>query len=562
MAFKVSYNITAIDGFSRVIKKIQKNFAELNKKISGSGGVFKNANTGADSLASSLNNIKQKGAKASQALGKMSSSINTRQPSAFNRMMQNIGNSAGVASGKIGRMLSHMKPKGFGDVGVRMGAAAAAGYAVKEGSDIQLEQMRLAPFVGGAEKAKNVVNELRVISISTGQSIDGLASGLHSFLDVGMKTPEAMQRLKQATDIAAFAGGSVDELSRIFGDVKFKGRAGAEAFQVLKDKHLDLRQELAKKMNVDISTLGGQKALDAYIASGQVTTKAFFDLLQAKMAHDKVTGFASKAASLPMGELTKSWTAIKDSLTSIGEMVGNTLLPVFKLVSFVLYGIASSLRWIKDNFPNLGGVIFSSVFILAFIGKLLAVRKILGGIRGIFMGTNTVLGVLKDAAKAFVKPFELLWKFLSKILGFLTKIVGVAASFGLGAAKKAKAVIAPAADTAIKAAAKSPISRRIAGVAGAALAANPILDTVASIVIPDTMGDSTRLDKLKDMQVVNMADKYQQAISSAENVNKSHVKIEFEGKDAKINAIKQKDDSKNTFFDMSALGLNTFRGSY
>lgn len=562
MAFKVSYNITAIDGFSRVIKKIQKNFAELNKKISGSGGVFKNANTGADSLASSLNNIKQKGAKASQALGKMSSSINTRQPSAFNRMMQNIGNSAGVASGKIGRMLSHMKPKGFGDVGVRMGAAAAAGYAVKEGSDIQLEQMRLAPFVGGAEKAKNVVNELRGISISTGQSIDGIASGLHSFLDVGMKTPEAMQRLKQATDIAAFAGGNVNELSRIFGDVQFKGRAGAEAFQVLKDKHLDLRQELAKKMNFDISTLGGQKALDAYIASGQVTTKAFFDLLQAKMAHDKVTGFAAKAASLPMGEITKSWTAIKDSLTSIGEMVGNTLLPLLKGVSGALSVVASSLRWIKDNFPNLGGVIFSSVFILAFIGKLLAVRKILGGIRGIFMGTNTVLGVLKDAAKAFVKPFELLWKLLSKILGFLTKIVGVAASFGLGAAKKAKAVIAPAADTAIKAAAKSPISRRIAGVASAALAANPILDTVASIVIPDTMGDSTRLDKLKDMQVVNMADKYPQAISSAENVNKSHVKIEFEGKDSKINAIKQKDDSKNTFFDMSALGLNTFRGSY
>ena len=579
MAFKISYNITAIDKFSGVLKKIRKNFDDLNKKISGSGGVFKNTNEGARNVSSSLNDVRKKADKASASMGKMSSSLKTRQPSAFNRMLQNIGNTASVASGKIGNMFSHMKPKGYGDLGVRMGAAAAAGYAVKEGSDIQLEQMRLAPFVGGAKKARDVVNQLRETSIATGQSVEGLSSGLHSFLDVGMKTPEAMMRLKQTTDIAAFAGGDTKELARIFGDVQFKGRAGAEAFQILKDKHLDLRQELAKKMNFDISTLGGQKALDAYIESGQVTKKVFFELLQAKMAHDKVIGFAERAASLPMGEISKSWSSIKDSLSSIGESIGNMLLPALKLTSFVLSGIAKGMRWMKDNMPTTIGISSLVIFGALFIGKLRAIKQIAVGIGRVFMGTGTIMEILVNAAKAFVSPFKTLWKFLGKIFGFMTKIVKVAATFGLGAAKKAEEFIKPVASKV----ATSGVGRKIGASLATATAANPLVDIAASVIIPYVAGDATRnlkqIDKTpiaKGLLSANNADltslKAQSFISSlvnqstglanAENINKSHVKIEFEGKDAKINAIKQKDDSKNTFFDMSALGFNTFRGAY
>lgn len=558
MAFKVSYNITAIDGFSRVIKKIQKNFSELNKKISGSGGVFKNANSGAATFSSILNDIKQKGAKASEALGKMSTNIKTRQPNAFNRVLQNIGNTAGVVSGKVGKMFEHLKPKGFGELGVKAGVAATAAYGIKEGSEIELMTKRLAKYVGGNIKANETMNSLRSTSVKYGMGIDTLTESLHKFIDAGMKTPEAMKRLKQMADISALSGKPAEELARVFGQVKATGFATSESFDVLLARGINLREMMAKEMHIDPEDPFQMKAVTAKIESGIITSEEFNKLLEKYMKLHDVSGFAVEAVQTPMGQINRSWLAIKDSISSIGQMIGDFFIKPLTWTANAWELIAEKLRSLKDNFPNLGGVIFSGAFIILFISKLLAVRKILSGIRGIFMGTNTVLGVLVDAAKAFVKPFVWLGKFLGKILGFLTKIVGVAASFGLGAAKKAKAIIAPAAKSAVK----SPVARKIATAAGAAAAANPIFDAVTSIVIPETMGDATRLDKLIDMKTYDLSDKYPKAISSAENINKSHVKIEFESKDAKINAIKQKDDSKNTFFDMSALGLNTFRGSY
>lgn len=534
MAFKVSYNITAIDKFSKVIKKIQKNFDHLGKKLSGSGGSLNNINDKTQSLQKNLNKVQAHGKKATESLSKMSSSIKPKSANVFNRSLMNVGNMASVVGSKIKNAFSH-----FGKGGDMMSkikgiaGTALVGGAIKSGSDIDADIQRLSVYTHSVKKATKVVDQLRALNIKSGQSVDSLTSSYMNLQEVFGDSKESMRVLRQATDIATLKGTDIKEITDALGTVQAQGKAGLDTFQVLKTHGLNMYDEVAKAYGYNFDTRSGKMATLQLMSSGMISYNQFLDLLNKKMKDLKIKNFAQTfSAKTAGGEMGIIWRQLKDIFKSLGQILGVGLLPFLKHISHSLSGIVWFFRKIADMHSMIASSAVWLGLITAISAKFLFAKSIFGDIGKILRGEISFFGALKKAAQEFVRPFT--WLF-SKIKWLFGKSKSVAKAVEKPVERFAKNAAPELADIGMKA-----------------------FGTASLLLQPTTLGDSTLRGRSGTVRGM-LAPTIPADINSVQNINKSHVKIEFEPKNADITSVKQVDNSNTTHFDLAGLGFNTYR---
>ncbi len=385
MSFTITYSIKAVDNFSKTLDAISKNFTKINAKLNGHNRslntagqhvqklhtrynkLFKAQNTNfkklksnfkghtllAKSSLSSINNkvlqIGQSSETAGATISGMTKGLKTDNLDATYTKLGDISNMAGAVGGKFNLM---SKLGGIAAVGA-IGAFSVKSIA--QASELKAFSMRLAPFVRDPESRTIDINQIRDLSVKTGQNVKDLTESLRLFLESNYTEKEALVQTKQLTDISAFTGSQITEIASIFTGVQRIGRAGAETFMMLSGRGINLYPEIAKTMGIKYDPRHQQYQqimLNKMIATKPILPEQFKEMLTEYMQKKGITGMAEQITQQTMlGKWRMMTSAISDITTSFGKLTAssNTLNVVFTGAAGVLDKVAGGMRKMADS---------------------------------------------------------------------------------------------------------------------------------------------------------------------------------------------------------------------
>lgn len=137
--------------------------------------------------------------------------------------------------GKVGGSASKLE-KGLGKLGKAAGAAGAAiavglGKAAKDAAEFQTEMTKISTQAGGTAKDVQVLSKAVLkLGTTTQQGPQALAESLYHLKSVGLDNADAMKALRQASDLAAVGGASLEDTTNALAGAWRSGIKGAGSF--------------------------------------------------------------------------------------------------------------------------------------------------------------------------------------------------------------------------------------------------------------------------------------------------------------------------------------------
>jgi hypothetical protein len=496
LAFTVSYNIKAIDEFSKTLKDIQKNFKDFNKQFEGG---FSNINDASKMASKSLNDVKKKANESAKNINKMSNSFETRGVSKFQRMMVTVGNVSAVAGAKVKSAFSHLSTGGGIGSLLRGGSVVAtAGAAGMKAGEFAQEKLRLSVMVKDQSTLNDAMNQMRSIAIATNKPMSEITDSFRLLLEQGNNATQALAKMKQQLDISAYTGIAAPEITRLFTKVQQSGRATNEILDSFNEKGLQLKGILAKMKGMKFETDWDKQAFDRLVASGAVTSqdlqkalKVWFD------THKEAVNMSEKMAKTGLGaNVQRLISSFGDLFTSMFQALDN-LIPITKAVGMLADGIEKAANWfrdLKDTHPIVSGLLSALVAVaglrVAFGGIAIALRAITGlmGVGGILGGVKGLIGGVGRLVMRFTM-LDIAVKGFGSIKGAITSLISPLSNVGK-LALSAFNVIKNGAISAAETLGKGLMSifERIPGVIGKALGA---IGALWMGVSPKDVADST-----------------------------------------------------------------------
>ena len=334
-----------------------------------------------------------------QKLGKSVKSSGERT----SRSVKKIGESSKRMSGTVRSSTASAGSafKRFSGSMIVMAAKASAAIAaisfVKTGigaaAAMQQDLITIKTFVGSAEKARDVMGQLREFAKTTPFQLTDLVAATKNMLAFGFAQDEIVDKLFIFGNLAAAANVPVGELTQIFGKIKGQGKLMGETLNQLAERGIPVISALAEHFKVP------ETAIREMVTAGKVS---FDDMMAAMQA---LAGEGGKMGGL-MGEqaqtLAGRWTTLKDQFMDVAITVGEALIPVIEklvqigseLINWVQGMDASSIKM------NLSLVAMGATFfmVLKWFPKI---------IRGFKLVINTLkaFAVASATANAFAMNF-------------------------------------------------------------------------------------------------------------------------------------------------------------
>lgn len=504
MPFTVSYNITAIDFFSKKIKQMGKMLDKFKGKLK---------NLGDESNLGDLSVFLRKTMESTKDINKFLSgfgdSIKTDKLSKFNRFLFSTGNIAASAGAKIRNMFPH------GRFGKYIGKGAA-GLAIASGfigtDEINKIKLRLAPLVSSMSKVTTAIDAMRMMSIKTGKSFRELSDSYRLLLEGGSNEDKAIKTLKSLTGISYYTNLPMTEFAKMYSKV-MEGHGAGEAFRMLLRRGVNLYKPLYSSMyqGKKLSNLGPiqfahqMQMLNAYVESRAFTLPKFQAVMDL-YSHKYMQGMTKKYTETTFsGELSRITASFHQLTTSMGMSITKTLH-----LHAALNAMSHSMSYLVQRFVKFSNA-HPTVAAAASIGAISAI-----GVAGV-KSIKRLWCAFKSGTTIMQKGSMLVKEVFNEFSRF----------FGLFA--KAGALL----------------SRVLAPVA-----------TVESLISPATVGDGT----LKAYKSITRPDdieaKLKELYSNKED--KSYVKIDVVAHNADVKSIKKRNITPSVF-DVAALGQNQYR---
>ena len=355
-----------------------------------------------------------------------------------------IGN---LLSGGIGKALS----------GIKSGLSSAFQIAV----DTEQTEVAFGTLLGGADKAKQVLSELRDFGASTPFEFPELAEAGKKLLAFGFDSKSLVPQMRQLGDVASGLGIPFAELADLYGKAKVQGKLMSEDLNQLAGRGIPIFDELAKIMGVpageikDLASKGkiqfshlqtvmanltneGKSLADKFPDLGSLVTdvdgnfsiNADGDLSGKlnKLAADGVPVFETLSASIgkPISEIKnlasqgkisgeQLATAFNSPMGSVGQFAG-----MMDAQSKTVGGLISTL---KDNINLKLGEIGTKLIETFNIKERIA--GFISAIQNIGPIVDAVLGWISSIKPVIEQTFSTLFAYW----GFLADVVGGALSF-------------------------------------------------------------------------------------------------------------------------------------
>lgn len=285
-----------------------------------------------ESVFKAIDNISAPVAKMQKQINSMTNSVNSSAKSANNAL-------SGLIS-KIGSVAKTAVKVGVVGIGAM---ATATTLFLKEFSKIEDAEASFTPLLGGAEKARQLVEALNKTAATTPFEFSNLADTANQLLPVMNGNIE--NTIKSIRMLGDTSGGNAEKLKSItagYTKAMLKGKVDLESLNMIGEAGVPIFQELAKTMNTKV----GDKFFDM-ISDGKIKTKDLTKTFENMTAKGGIFYGGMEIASKTLSGV---WSSLKDDISMAAAEMGSILAPTIKTLITDSSGIAQKTReWIKAN---------------------------------------------------------------------------------------------------------------------------------------------------------------------------------------------------------------------
>lgn len=301
------------------------------------------------------------------------------------------------AMNKLNRSVSKVASKISGPLvdGIRMATAAlglglgAALYGVVRAfSSIEDATAAFTPVLGGAKKAKEMVDALNETAATTPFQFDNLADAARQLLpNMGGDIEETIKRIRMLGDVS---GGQADKMSSIvrgYNKALLKGKVDMESLNMIGEAGVPIVAALGKTMG-----LSGEQLFKA-VSSGKVGTA---DLTKTLEQMTSKGGMYFNGMKIASETLTGRISTLKDGIKRAAGEFGAALAPTLKEVVQYFTEIAQKAEdWFKANKNLIKSKIVEYIKLIRDnMGTVLHYGKKLAVIAGAFYGIATAIKIV------------------------------------------------------------------------------------------------------------------------------------------------------------------------
>lgn len=309
----------------------------------------------------------------------------------LNDLIVTIGAKTRDFDKKLGQSINKLQR--FGQSTKRLGASISRSVtmpvlgigaaALKSAADLEAMEVGFISLTGGAEQAKNMVNDLNKFAASTPYQIEGIATAAKQLIASGTPVEQVTDRLRFLGDIAATAGVPIEDLASIFSKVNAKGKVELESLNQLAERGIPIFTMLSEATGLPADKLG----------AGAVSVEQFNKTL-ANMAAEG--GFAGGAMERLSQTASGKFSTALDNLKQAGAAMVDSLLPALKSVLDKFTALAQRVAGLSSEKKKL---ILQIAGVAAALGPLL---MILPWIVQAFLAIISPVGLVIAAIGAIV----------------------------------------------------------------------------------------------------------------------------------------------------------------
>lgn len=297
-----------------------------------------------------------------------------------------------------------------------IGGSAFAGLAwpLKLSADIEQASVSFEVFLGSADAAKKLLDEIETMAAKTPFQFDDLKDSAKLLMGFGATVEQVLPMMQMLGDISGGNAEKFQRLSLAFGQTMAKGRLMGQEVNQMTEQGFNPLQYIAKVTGKTVAVL--MKEMEA----GQVSFPMLVAGMQkATSAGERFNGMMDKQSTT----LTGLFSTLIDYSKMAGRAFGDTLVPVFKSLIVRAIDLAKGFAIIvRANAP-----------LIATIGTVIIV---VGAVAGAFLalGAAVVAGGfavgLMASAFAFIgSTIALTFSPLGALIAILAGLVGTAIYF-------------------------------------------------------------------------------------------------------------------------------------
>lgn len=228
----------------------------------------------------------------------------------------------------------------FGIVGVAVGGVVAK--LMQEFSKIEDAEAAFTPVLGGAKKAKEMVDALNQTAATTPFQFENLAGAAKQLLpNMGGDIAKTVGIIRMLGDTAGGQAGKMDSIVRGYNKALLKGKVDMESLNMIAEAGVPIFQSLGEVMNLE-----GEKMFKT-ISSGKVQTVVLTEALK-KMASEG--GMFYRGMEIASKTLSGKISTLKDNISLTAAEIGSVLAPALKELVDKLTGVAQQAKaWFVQN---------------------------------------------------------------------------------------------------------------------------------------------------------------------------------------------------------------------
>ena len=292
-----------------------------------------------------------------------------------------------------------------------MSTIKVARSSLEEAAKMEQIDTSFNVLIGNAEKAKEILSDLREFSAATPLEFETIATGAQNLMAFGIEADDVLDKMRMLGNVSQGQEDKLDSVGRAYGKIKAKGKASLEELNMMTEAGIPILQGIAD--NLGVST----EELFKMVSAGKI---GFTEVDEALQAMTTGTGQFAGMLEKQAGTFSGLVSTYKDNISLAMDEIGQSMLPAAKTITEGLIGGIQRFRdsdafdSLKTSFTNLGtwitdvvkeGGPFNSM-VSAFVKFVAWSVNMIPKIGSVFTFVGTVIGI---TAETIQEQFQDTW---------------------------------------------------------------------------------------------------------------------------------------------------------
>ena len=247
-----------------------------------------------------------------------------------NRSLKNTGSAAKTASAGVGTLVGALKP-----LLAALAVVQSAKFVLFQTAQLETQTKALENFTGSAEKAQEIVQEIKEFGAVTPFKSSQLIEVTRKLKAFGFETEKVVDMTKRIADIAGTAGADIDRVAFAIGKVQAKNKFMQEENMMLLEKGVNIQKELQ-----EVTGLTGDELAKA-MSKGEVGADKF---VQALVKATSVGGQFFEGAVNQSDTLAGKFSTLVDNVETFAQNLGKIFEDPLKEILDMLNQVASEFN--------------------------------------------------------------------------------------------------------------------------------------------------------------------------------------------------------------------------